>query len=306
MSNLFRWFYHRWFWVQDWTSDSDVSIWFDKQNRVLPSDYGNGPCSNTANPKNWKEAEAVLQDMKANGSRRATVMVFVSWFGKRRYDLESFFEVNPDTNEWEPSDEWWEKKETYRRPTMDKLRECPFECGAEVTINKHFKHDFWRLTHRCRKMATVSTEWTEDKQKLIDEWNHRPTEDALRARVAELEERENQFWEMVQNSFEIETREELEEEAKGWSHKNAMECAVHAMWKRDPQVAELQKRVGELEEERADLKEQIYVHSGFTPRLFTCQKCGHYYAQGYCCSFCGDGDPMDKALTPPATEEEEE
>lgn len=60
-----------------------------------------------------------------------------------------------------------------------------------------------------------------------------------RRELERLKERENQFWEMVRNSFEIETREELEEEAKGWENRNAMECAVHAMWKRDPKIEAL-------------------------------------------------------------------
>jgi len=61
----------------------------------------------------------------------------------------------------------------------------------------------------------------------------------LQYRLSELEKREDEFWWMLGNHFEIESREELEELAQGWHPSNALMVAVHQIWKRDPIVSQL-------------------------------------------------------------------
>ena len=61
-----------------------------------------------------------------------------------------------------------------------------------------------------------------------------------------LKERENQFWEALRNSYDMETREELEAEAESWNPKNALVVALHQIWKRDPIVTDLMKKQADL------------------------------------------------------------
>jgi len=62
--------------------------------------------------------------------------------------------------------------------------------------------------------------------------------------------RENEFWEYLRNAFLIESREELEEHAKGWSPQNSLLVALHHIWKREPKVEEIQKQLTQVRRER--------------------------------------------------------
>jgi len=86
-----RWIYHRWFWVQDWTKD--LSVWFDKENNIVPVDY-KGATSDTAHPKNWKEARKILTAMEKHGCKHITIDIFTSLLGKRRWDTEYEYTFN--------------------------------------------------------------------------------------------------------------------------------------------------------------------------------------------------------------------
>ena len=61
-----------------------------------------------------------------------------------------------------------------------------------------------------------------------------------------LKEREGQFWESLHNSYDMETREELEKESENWKPKNALVVALHQIWKRDAKVTKLMKRNADL------------------------------------------------------------
>lgn len=53
----------------------------------------------------------------------------------------------------------------------------------------------------------------------------------------------DEFWEFLPNHFEIETKEELEAEAKNWNPQNPLIVALHHIWKRDPIVDSLRAEV---------------------------------------------------------------
>ena len=92
VKRLFRRVYYRWFWVQDWTEG--MSVWFDRNNNILPDDYEGGNCSDTVHPKNWHETYKILSSMKEYGCKEVRVTVFVSIFGRRRYSTDYDFNLD--------------------------------------------------------------------------------------------------------------------------------------------------------------------------------------------------------------------
>lgn len=70
----------------------------------------------------------------------------------------------------------------------------------------------------------------------------------LEQSLAEAKEREGQFWHYLPYIFEIESKEELEEIAKGWEPKNSLLVALHYLWKRDPIVVEKDKQLEAMRE----------------------------------------------------------
>lgn len=67
------------------------------------------------------------------------------------------------------------------------------------------------------------------------------------------EDKINEFWEDLQNSFEIESREELEAEANNWNPQNPLVVALHYIWKSDAKVGGLREALEELCCEAGDL-----------------------------------------------------
>lgn len=65
----------------------------------------------------------------------------------------------------------------------EELKPCPF-CGSHATIRQNF-HGFYVECDNidCRAVGS----WDLGASGAIEKWNTRPLEDALRARVAELE-----------------------------------------------------------------------------------------------------------------------
>ena len=81
--SIFGWtLYSRWFWVEDSTKGMDV--WFDKNYNILPEDYVGGNCSSAAHPKNWKEANRIVDALFEHGCEEVRVIVFTTLFGIRR------------------------------------------------------------------------------------------------------------------------------------------------------------------------------------------------------------------------------
>ena len=74
----------------------------------------------------------------------------------------------------------------------DGLVRCPF-CGAENTDAMGFiKH-----TDDCYLMLKYMG--VASNKQLKEAWNHRPTEAALRAKIAELQEKVDNRWSMFSN-----------------------------------------------------------------------------------------------------------
>ena len=87
-------------------------------------------------------------------------------------------------------------------------------------------------------------------------------------RIFVLEKQVEGFWEHLENNFEIDSREELESKCKHWNPKNPLVVALHYIWKRDPKVKALEKKVEGLREYTVHLN-TCAIHRG----LITCT-CG--------------------------------
>ena len=63
---------------------------------------------------------------------------------------------------------------------MSELKPCPF-CGEPAD-------DRYNRLAKCSNKSCLMNHWVDDEDFFIDDdWNTRPIEDALRARIAELE-----------------------------------------------------------------------------------------------------------------------
>ena len=69
---------------------------------------------------------------------------------------------------------------------MSELKPCPF-CGEPAD-------DRYNRLAKCSNKSCLMNHWVDDEDFFIDDdWNTRPIEDALRARIAELEEEIDQL-----------------------------------------------------------------------------------------------------------------
>ena len=68
---------------------------------------------------------------------------------------------------------------------MSELKPCPF-CGEPAD-------DRYNRLAKCSNKSCLMNHWVDDEDFFIDDdWNTRPIEDALRARIAELEAERDQ------------------------------------------------------------------------------------------------------------------
>ena len=69
---------------------------------------------------------------------------------------------------------------------MSELKPCPF-CGEPAD-------DRYNRLAKCSNKSCLMNHWVDDEDFFIDDdWNTRPIEDELRARIAELEEEIDQL-----------------------------------------------------------------------------------------------------------------
>jgi hypothetical protein len=61
-----------------------------------------------------------------------------------------------------------ELKSTDPIPT---LKPCPF-CGETPKLDKHFREDIWRLTHRCPAVGPITFDWS-TPGRIANGWNRR-------------------------------------------------------------------------------------------------------------------------------------
>ena len=73
---------------------------------------------------------------------------------------------------------------------MSELKPCPF-CGEPAD-------DRYNRLAKCSNKSCLMNHWVDDEDFFIDDdWNTRPIEDALRARIAELEADNKKAFDLV-------------------------------------------------------------------------------------------------------------
>ena len=90
------------------------------------------------------------------------------------------------------------------------------------------------------EMDEVQSEKSEVFDLMHSNWSD------LLAEVELLQATIDGFWEYLYNAYDLESREELEEYAKGWNPPNPLMVALHYIWKREPKVVQLQAEVDKL------------------------------------------------------------
>ena len=87
--------------------------------------------------------------------------------------------------------------------------------------------------------------------------------DQKEAENKRLQKQVDGFWEHLHNAFDIESRAEIEEDAKdNWNPPNPLVAALHYIWKRNPKVVDLladNKRLREALKETRLLWTKIFL-----------------------------------------------
>lgn len=77
------------------------------------------------------------------------------------------------------------------------------------------------------------------------------------AEIGNLKQQYDDFFEFLQSIYEIETKEEFEELAKGWAGNNALMVAAFHTWKRNPKVEKLKADLEAAKKELAEAREEL-------------------------------------------------
>ena len=161
---------------------------------------------------------------------------------------------------------------------MDELKACPF-CGSSNTTL-----DYYEISCPQELGTIVVCNDCGASAKSIVDWNTRPIEDALNARIAELEAENERLSQLLHDEMS-QLRAELEKRTAGLHYANAVCMEMkHELVRRDEIIARLK--------EDAERLASNYVIEAF-PHEWVCRGGCHHWARS--------GEQIDHAPDCPIT-----